>query len=115
MPNLVMEYTNTVEERVNVQGLIEDLHQVAIDSCLFDVASIKSRTLRCDHWLMGSEQDESDFIHITFELLDGRSEKQKKELSCALMAVLLEQASQISSLTINIRDMDRNSFQKVMN
>ncbi|MGR5121004.1 5-carboxymethyl-2-hydroxymuconate Delta-isomerase [Vibrio astriarenae] len=115
MPNLVMEYSNTVEERVNVQGLLEDLHHVAIESGLFDVASIKSRTLRCHHWLLGEEQDDSDFIHVTFELLDGRTEEQKRDLSRALMEVLAAQASQIRSLTINIRDMDRSCFQKVVN
>ncbi|CAM4462371.1 5-carboxymethyl-2-hydroxymuconate Delta-isomerase [Vibrio agarivorans] len=115
MPNLVMEYSNTVEERVNVQGLLEDLHQVAIESGLFDVASIKSRTLRCHHWLLGEEQDDSDFIHVTFELLDGRTEEQKRDLSRALIEVLAAQASQIRSLTINIRDMDRSCFQKVVN
>jgi 5-carboxymethyl-2-hydroxymuconate isomerase len=110
-----MEYSNTVEERVNVQGLLEDLHHVAIESGLFDVASIKSRTLRCHHWLLGEEQDDSDFIHVTFELLDGRTEEQKRDLSRALMEVLAAQASQIRSLTINIRDMDRSCFQKVVN
>ncbi|GAL15095.1 5-carboxymethyl-2-hydroxymuconate delta-isomerase [Vibrio astriarenae] len=115
MPNLIMEYTNTVEEQVNVQGLLEDLHRVAIDSGLFDVTSIKSRALRCHHWLIGEDEDDSDFIHITFELLDGRTEEQKRELSRGLMVVLAEQASHIKSLTINIRDMDRSCFQKVVN
>ncbi len=26
MPNLVMEYSNSVDERINGQGLLEDLH-----------------------------------------------------------------------------------------
>jgi 5-carboxymethyl-2-hydroxymuconate isomerase len=47
MPNLVLEYSNSVEERVNVQGLLEDLHKTALESGLFELASVKSRTLRC--------------------------------------------------------------------
>ncbi|EKO3675059.1 5-carboxymethyl-2-hydroxymuconate Delta-isomerase [Vibrio metschnikovii] len=114
MPNLVLEYSNSVEERVNIQGLLEDLHQVAIDSGLFETASIKSRTLRCHHWLIGEQGDSVDFIHLSFELLDGRSDQQKRELSRQLMAVLAEQASQVHSLTINVRDMDKDSFQKII-
>ncbi len=34
MPNLVLEYSNSVEERVNVQGLLEDLHKAALESGL---------------------------------------------------------------------------------
>lgn len=115
MPNLVMEYSNSVDERVNVQGLLEDLHQVAIQSGLFDIASIKSRALRCHNWLIGEEGDSVDFIHLSFELLDGRSAEQKRELSRQLMEVLVQQASHVRSLTVNIRDMDKESFQKVVN
>ena len=51
MPNLVLEYSNSVDERVNVQGLLEDLHQVALHCGLFDAPSVKSRSLRCHNWL----------------------------------------------------------------
>jgi len=37
MPHLVMEYSNSVDERVNVQGLLEDLHHAAIQSGLFEL------------------------------------------------------------------------------
>ncbi|GAB2642991.1 5-carboxymethyl-2-hydroxymuconate Delta-isomerase [Vibrio panuliri] len=115
MPHLVMEYSNSVEERVNIQRLLEDLHQAAIQSGLFDAPSLKSRARRYHDWLIGDEADSVDFIHITFELLDGRSAEQKRELSRMLMAVLQQQAAHIYSLTVNIRDMDRECFQKVVN
>ncbi|MFA0520294.1 5-carboxymethyl-2-hydroxymuconate isomerase, partial [Vibrio sp. 10N.222.55.E8] len=61
MPNLVLEYSNSVDERVNIQGLLEDLHQVALTCGLFDIPSIKSRSLRCHNWLVGEEEDSVDF------------------------------------------------------
>ena len=115
MPNLVLEYSNSVDERVNIQGLLEDLHQVALTCGLFDVPSVKSRSLRCHNWLVGDEEDSVDFIHIIFELLPGRTEEQKRELSRSLMQILQEQASHVRSLTVNIRDMDKSCFQKVIN
>jgi 5-carboxymethyl-2-hydroxymuconate isomerase len=115
MPNLVLEYSNSVDERVNVQGLLEDLHKAALDSGLFELASVKSRTLRCHNWLIGEAGDSLDFIHINFELLAGRTSEQKRALSRDLMAVLQEQASHVHSLTVNIRDMDVECFQKVVN
>ncbi|BAC95788.1 5-carboxymethyl-2-hydroxymuconate isomerase [Vibrio vulnificus YJ016] len=115
MPNLVLEYSNSVEERVNIPGLLEDLHHIAIKSGLFDAPSVKSRTLRCHHWLIGEEGDSVDFIHVSFDLLSGRTEEQKRELSRQLMAALQETASHVRSLTVNIRDMDKDSFQKVVN
>lgn len=115
MPNLVLEYSNSVDERVNVQGLLEDLHHVMMECGLFDVPSIKSRALRCHHWLVGDEADSVDFIHITVDLLDGRTVEQKRELSRQLMNVLQAQASHVRSLTVNMRDMDKACYQKVSN
>lgn len=112
MPNLVLEYSNSVDERVNIQGLLEDLHQVTLNCGLFDVPSVKSRTLCCHNWLVGNEADNVDFVHISFELLSGRTEEQKRELSRLLMQTLQEKASHICSLTINIREMDKSCFQK---
>jgi 5-carboxymethyl-2-hydroxymuconate isomerase len=110
-----MEYSNSVDERVNVQGLLEDLHNIVLSCGLFDAGSVKSRALRCHNWLIGDEGDSVDFIHISFELLDGRTPEQKRDLSRQLMEVLQQQASHVRSLTINIRDMDRECFQKVIN
>ncbi|WP_375751718.1 5-carboxymethyl-2-hydroxymuconate Delta-isomerase [Vibrio sp. HN007] len=115
MPNLVMEYTNSVDERVNVQGLLEDLHQVTIDSGLFAADDVKTRALRCHHWLIGNKGDSEDFIHISFELLSGRTVEQKKKLADDLMAVLKSQTSAVYSLSLNIRDMDKETFVKVLN
>lgn len=113
MPHLVMEYSNSAEERLNMQGLLEDLHQVAIDSGLFSTKDIKSRAVRVHSWLVGDKGNSVDFIHITLELLSGRTAEQKRELSRSLMDVLAEQASHIDSLTINVRDMEKACFQKV--
>jgi 5-carboxymethyl-2-hydroxymuconate isomerase len=115
MPNLILEYTNSVDERVNVQGLLEDLHQVALESGLFRADDIKSRALRCHHWLIGERGDSDDFIHITFELLAGRTPEQKQALGQQLMQVLREQTAEVKSLSLNIRDMDKNCFQKIIN
>ncbi len=113
MPYLVMEYSHSVEERVNVPGLLEDLHYLVLSSGLFESASVKSRAQRCQHWLVGKASDDADFIHIDFDLLAGRSAQQKRVLSEQLMAVLLAKAGQIESLTVNVRDMDKDAFQKV--
>ncbi len=114
MPNLVLEYSNSVEERVNIQGLLEDLHQVVLNSGLFEASSVKSRTLRGHHWLIGDVGDDEDFIHIAFELVEGRTQEQKREISKQLMDILVSQASHVYSLTVDIRDMDKDGFTKMI-
>ncbi|WP_341665961.1 5-carboxymethyl-2-hydroxymuconate Delta-isomerase [Vibrio sp.] len=115
MPNLVMEYSHSVEDLVDVNRLLKALHQVALECDLFEPNSVKSRSLCYQNWLVGQTGTNADFIHINFDLLDGRTQEQKKRLSCQLMEVLQQEAGQVHSLTINIRDMDKECFLKVLN
>ncbi len=115
MPNIILEYTNSVDESVNIQGLLQDLHQVALDCGLFIADDVKSRALRCHHWLIGEYEDSEDFIHITFEMLSGRTDEQKRSLSLKLLQVLKSQAEHIKSLSVNMRDMDKECFSKEIN
>ncbi|KLV05671.1 MULTISPECIES: 5-carboxymethyl-2-hydroxymuconate Delta-isomerase [Photobacterium] len=113
MPNLVMEYAEPVAERVNVPGLLDDLHQVLLTSGVFEPASVKSRSYCCQNWLVGEAANVPTFIHLELSLLSGRSPETKRTISRALMAVLEQHAGGINSLTIDIRDMDRECFLKV--
>ncbi len=115
MPNLILEYSDSVEHRVNIQSLLEDLHHVALNSGLFERCSVKSRTLRSHNWLVGDVADSKDFIHIRFELLEGRTPEQKRELSQQFMDILVSQASHVYSLTVALQNMEKNSFMKVIN
>jgi 5-carboxymethyl-2-hydroxymuconate isomerase len=113
MPNLIMEYTQHVEDRLNTHGLLQDLHQILCDSGLFEICDVKSRAYRCHSWLIGDSEDSQDFIHITVDLLAGRTDEQKQALSQELIDHLHELAPWVASITVNIRNMDRSSFQKV--
>lgn len=113
MPNLVMEYSDPVAERVNVQGLLADLHRVLLICGLFEPDSVKSRSYPCHCWQIGDDGDRKTFIHLGLSMLAGRHPEQKRQLSRDLMTVLEAHASMIHSLTIDIRDMDTECFLKV--
>lgn len=113
VPNLIMEYAEPVAERVNVPGLLEDLHQTLLLCGLFEPDSVKSRSYPCRTWLVGEQGDLKTFIHIELSMLSGRTPEQKRELARSLIAVLEQHASTINSLTVDIRDMDRECFIKI--
>ncbi len=49
MPNIILEYSNSVDESVNIQGLLQDVHQIALDCGFFMKDDVKSRALRSHH------------------------------------------------------------------
>ncbi len=114
MPNLVMEHSESVAEQVNIPALLDDLHQVCLESDIFAVDDVKSRSYPCHQWQIGRQEDNVDFIHITFTLLSGRETDVKQSLGEQLMGVLRHHASGVYSLTIEMRDMERETFTKVL-
>ncbi|EOD81697.1 5-carboxymethyl-2-hydroxymuconate delta-isomerase [Grimontia indica] len=113
MPHIVMEYSDPVSERVSIGQLLEDLHQTAIGSGIFDVSDVKSRAYACHDWLVADKDDQENFIHVTLWLLGGRDEEQKRNLSHAFLDVMQQHAPEVASLTVDVRDMDRRWYAKV--
>ncbi|MBE1275992.1 5-carboxymethyl-2-hydroxymuconate Delta-isomerase [Enterovibrio baiacu] len=112
MPHIVMEYSDPVSERVNIGQLLEDLHHTVIGSGEFDASDTKSRAYACHEWLIGEADNQENFIHVTLWLLDGRDEGKKYNLTHALLDVLKQHASDVVSLTVDARDMDRRWYAK---
>ncbi|MGB2079217.1 MAG: 5-carboxymethyl-2-hydroxymuconate Delta-isomerase [Vibrio sp.] len=113
VPHIVLEYSNRIEERANIQSILEDLHQITIASGLFSIDLIKSRAIRINDWLVADQNDNVDFAHLTVEMLAGRSEAQRKALAEALCESLQSQLDFVASITVNIREMDPSCFQGV--
>lgn len=112
MPHLIVEYSDTLQQPI--QPILHTLHGVLLDSKQFGERDIKVRARAYRDFLVGGAVD-SVFVHLTLYLLDGRSEATKAELSQALCAAL--QAAIITDkrqITVDIRDMVRNTYRKVI-
>jgi 5-carboxymethyl-2-hydroxymuconate isomerase len=115
MPHLVLEFTASVEEQLNIHGLFEDLHQDLLDCGLFEQDDVKSKAMRCNEWRIGHHGQSQDFIHISVALLAGRSAEQKEALSQILFETLTSQAKSVFSLSVEIREMEPSSYKKWFN
>lgn len=112
MPNLVMEYTQPIEDRLNTQGLLQDLHQTLIDSDLFDVSSIVSRAQRCHTWLIANQEDMQDFIQVAVSLPPAATTEQKAMLSEQLLEVLRRQAPWVNRVIVEVRNIDPAGYRE---
>ncbi|MEJ2434262.1 MAG: 5-carboxymethyl-2-hydroxymuconate Delta-isomerase [Pseudolabrys sp.] len=86
MPHIIAVYSTNLEDRLDVQGLIEDLHRAAIDSGVADQVGIRTRAARREHFHAGDGDAAKGFVHIVARLRRGRSEAQRKALGQALLA-----------------------------
>lgn len=108
MPHCIIEHSSPIEPA----DLTQKVFQGALESNLFepDGSDIKVRSIVYEHYQTGSNKE--NFIHVTLRILSGRSEQDKHLLSNSVMSKLQSIPLVAASLTVEIVDMDRNSYSK---
>lgn len=117
MPHLRIEYSTNIAERFDPARLAEAAAATLLASGVFEPPhSIKARLIPVAHFRVGGGADHG-FLHADLALLSGRDTATKAALTGALVACLGQQL-QPGPLTVQItaeaRDMDRESYSKVL-
>ncbi|HRW29938.1 MAG: 5-carboxymethyl-2-hydroxymuconate Delta-isomerase [Alphaproteobacteria bacterium] len=112
MPHCVIEYTRDIEKKIDISELLETAFDAVLTSGHFDRASIKARAIGFDIFKSGQSRD--DYIHVKLRILSGRTADEKKFLSDHLIAAIGPHIGNTKSLTVEIIDMDRGSYGKLI-
>ena len=117
MPHIIAEYSANLEDCLDVQGLVDDLHQAAIDSKVADIAGIRSRAARREHFRVADGNPANGFVHITARLRIGRPEEMRKSLGEALLAAADKRLANVYpahpiGLTVEIYEIDEMTFRR---
>ena len=108
MPHCIIEYSKNLE----AAQLIDAVYQGARKSKLFEDDDIKSRTMEFDHYQSGSTKN--SFVHVTTKILSGRNLEQRSMLSRLILSELESLSIQSTSLTVEVVEMERTSYAKVV-
>ena len=117
MPHIIAEYSANLEDRLDVQALVDDLHQTAIDSGVADLAAIRTRAARRTHFKVADGKPENGFVHIVARLRIGRPEEKRKALGEALLAAADKRLANVYpthpiGLTVEIHEIDHMTFRR---
>lgn len=112
MPHLILEYTKNLDAEIKSKQLLEKAHAVMLNSGLFNPEAVKSRTRCLEEHLLGTQGEDTSFIHISVALLEGRTVEQKKELSKAITTCIKNEFAELGSVSVEIRDMEKASYSK---
>ena len=110
MPHFIIEYSAQQVEPEQVEQMLDAVERAAIDSGLFEPGHIRIRALPYTHYRNGGGY--GHFIHAQLRIHAGRDEAQKHRLSGAVLHALKEQAWPAHTITVEVIDMDRNSYAK---
>ena len=112
MPHCVVEYSLELESKVKPSSLLNSVYKGALNSQLFEDADIKTRAVVFNHYMSGTTRQ--NFVHVTAKILSGRHVEQRNKLAQSILDQLNELFSCDVSLTVEVSEIERSSYAKVV-
>lgn len=112
MPHLILEHSRAIASDDDLQSLSGALYDAAQAHPVFSAhpKAVKTRTICADKVRSGVTPE--TFAHLTVRLLSGRSAADKTDLAQVFLNVLTQALPKVGSLSVELVDMDRESYAK---
>jgi 5-carboxymethyl-2-hydroxymuconate isomerase len=72
VPHLTIEYSANLEPDVDVQALVDALHEAAVDTGVFPLGGIRTRATSCRHYRIADGDPANAFVHVVLRIAAGR-------------------------------------------
>ena len=109
MPHIIVEYSKNLEEQIDIPNMLSGIHGALAGEGI-DQSRIKTRGHAIDHAVVGDQGANGSMAHTTLLLLEGRDIPTKKQYGDAIHAVLSKTVPQDCSITLEIRDMVKDTY-----
>jgi 5-carboxymethyl-2-hydroxymuconate isomerase len=110
MPHLIIEYPAGLADAGQGEAMLTAVYGAAAGTGLFDERHIRVRGWPLTHYMVGGEH--RPFIHVQCRIHAGRTATQRRMLSDAVLAALRAQPLAVSVITVEVVEMDRDSYAK---
>ena len=108
MPHFIIDCSKNVIQIKSPKEIIQKVYDTAESSDLLDKDDIKVRINPYEYYNIGNTKD--DFIHIFANIMEGRTDQQKANLSKQIVSQLIQMFPSVELISINIRDFEKASY-----
>ena len=112
VPHIILEYAEQLADDAEVDAMLKAVHRSIADSGLFKANQIKTRAYPFRGFTNAGGG--SPYIHIQARIKHGRDAGNKKRLGEEILAGLSALNIPASVVTVEIIDMDRDSYGKTV-
>ena len=116
MPHFIIEYSQELNSEFEVESLMSSVFNGAVQSSLFSTADIKIRAIPFQYYYAKKCNENNNiqqrFIHVCCKMLSGRNLEQRQHLSKLILSELVKQKINSVSMSVEIVDMERESYNK---
>ena len=119
MPHCILEASDNLLDHPDWSALLRRINGKLAATGLFTEADIKNRVIHHSAFVIGDGSPGQAFVTLNLQILGGRSDEVKAQLSEALLQVLTEAfprtfAEMKTSLTVQITDIHRPSYRRAI-
>ncbi|MFY0602023.1 MAG: 5-carboxymethyl-2-hydroxymuconate Delta-isomerase [Cyclobacteriaceae bacterium] len=108
MPHFIIHCSESILTSTSPDELMQQVYNEADSTGLFTKGDIKVRIQSFEHYNIGNTKE--DFIHIFGNIMEGRTDEQKMDLSKRIISKLKTEFSNVPIISINIRDFEKGSY-----
>lgn len=108
MPHFIIDCTERLLEINDPKVVLKEVLETANSTGLFEKKDIKVRLNPFKYSLV--QESDSDFIHVFANIMEGRTDEQKANLSKLIVAKLKSMFPYVPIISINIRDFEKASY-----
>ncbi|WP_243318444.1 5-carboxymethyl-2-hydroxymuconate Delta-isomerase [Geothrix paludis] len=117
MPHCILEASDNLLDAPDWAGLLERLHGTLTATGLFREEDLKSRVILHRTFRVGDGAPDRAFVTLDLQIMEGREDAVKAQLSEALMALLANAFPRTSAamrlnLTVQVSELHRASYRR---
>jgi len=110
VPHIIIEYAESAVDKTQVAFMLQAIHHSVSDSGLFESSHIKTRANPFTQFTHAGGDD--PYIHVQARIKSGRNAENKQRLGSEILAGLSTLNIPVTVITVEIIDMDRDSYSK---
>lgn len=88
MPHITVEYSANLQPGLDIEALVEAVHDAAISTGVFPLGGTRTRALEHSVYAIADKDPENGFIHISARIGRGRNEDTKQRAGDIIFAAL---------------------------
>jgi 5-carboxymethyl-2-hydroxymuconate isomerase len=97
MPHQIIEYSANLESQLDIQALVDGLHETAMKIDGLPLGGLRTRAVRRETYQVADQHPDNAFVHMILKLGHGRDEATRKAFGEAIFASLCEFLEPVSS------------------
>lgn len=108
MPHFIIECSDNIVKNHDAKEIMQQVYDTADATGLFAEGDIKVRINPYDQYYLA--KGKNDFIHVFGNIMQGRTDEQKNNLSTKIVSSLKKILPDVSIISMNIRDFEKASY-----